>query len=221
MGARATSTCRAQSAEGGAQARVLLDNLPGYPDNVMRGRDGRLWVGLFGPRNPAADSLAERPFLRKVLLRLPRFLLPLGEPYGHVFAIDEEGRVTDDLQDPSGAYRHDGSDRNRGPALHPQLAGARAGLAAAIALRIKSSSPARRKVHDGGRDQLSRRLRRGDIDRHTPDRRRLDVDGGLRRAARTGPIDGPVHLHSHRDFVQTFGSGSPPSHAGPCRPLVL
>jgi sugar lactone lactonase YvrE len=88
----------------GAQARVLLDNLPGYPDNVMRGRDGRLWVGLFKPRNPAADSLAERPFLRKVLLRLPRFLLPLGEPYGHVFAIDEEGRVTDDLQDPSGAY---------------------------------------------------------------------------------------------------------------------
>jgi sugar lactone lactonase YvrE len=89
---------------GGPQARVLLDNLPGYPDNLMRGRDGRLWVGLFKPRNPAADSLAERPFLRKVLLRLPRFLLPLGEPYGHVFAIDEEGRVTADLQDPSGAF---------------------------------------------------------------------------------------------------------------------
>jgi sugar lactone lactonase YvrE len=89
---------------GGPQASVLLDNLPGYPDNVMRGRDGRFWVGLFKPRNPAADSLAQQPFLRKVLLRLPRFLLPLGEPYGHVFAIDEEGRVTADLQDPSGAY---------------------------------------------------------------------------------------------------------------------
>jgi len=89
---------------GSPQARVLLDNLPGYPDNLMRGRDGRIWVGLFRPRNPAADSLAERPFLRKMLLRLPRFLLPLGEPYGHVFAIDEDGRVTVDLQDPSGAY---------------------------------------------------------------------------------------------------------------------
>ena len=89
---------------GGPQARVLLDNLPGYPDNVVRGRDGRFWVGLFKPRNPAADSLAERPFMRKVLLRLPRFLLPLGKPYGHVFAIDEEGRVVTDLQDPSGAY---------------------------------------------------------------------------------------------------------------------
>jgi hypothetical protein len=38
------------------------------------------------------------------LLRLPRAWLPLGKSYGHVFAIDEEGRVTADLQDPSGAY---------------------------------------------------------------------------------------------------------------------
>jgi sugar lactone lactonase YvrE len=85
-------------------ARVLLDNLPGYPDNLMRGREGRIWVGLFRPRNPAADGLAQKPFLRKVLLRLPRAVLPLGQPYGHVFAIDEEGRVTEDLQDPTGAY---------------------------------------------------------------------------------------------------------------------
>lgn len=89
---------------GSPQAKVLLDNLPGYPDNLMRGKDGRIWVGLFKPRNPPADSLAEKPFLRKVLLRLPRALLPLGKSYGHVFAIDEDGRITEDLQDPSGAY---------------------------------------------------------------------------------------------------------------------
>lgn len=89
---------------GSPQAGVLLGNLPGYPDNLMRGRDGRIWVGLFRPRNPAADQLAQKPFLRKMLLRLPRFLLPLGKPYGHVFAFDEEGRVTEDLQDPLGAY---------------------------------------------------------------------------------------------------------------------
>jgi sugar lactone lactonase YvrE len=89
---------------GTPQATPLIDNLPGYPDNLMRGRDGRIWVGLFRPRNPAADSLAQRPFLRKVLLRLPRSMLPLGTPYGHVFAFDEQGRVTEDLQDPKGAY---------------------------------------------------------------------------------------------------------------------
>ena len=91
-------------ASGSPQATVLLDNLPGYPDNLMRGRDGRIWVGLFRPRNPAADSLAGWPFLRKVLVRLPRSWLPVGQPYGHVFAIDESGAVVEDLQDPAGAY---------------------------------------------------------------------------------------------------------------------
>jgi sugar lactone lactonase YvrE len=86
------------------QASVLIDNLPGYPDNLMRGLDGRIWVGLFRPRNPAADGLSQKPFLRKVLLRLPKSWLPMGDPYGHVFAFDESGKVTDDLQDPAGAY---------------------------------------------------------------------------------------------------------------------
>jgi sugar lactone lactonase YvrE len=85
-------------------ASVLLDNLPGYPDNLMRGREGRIWVGLFRPRNPAADGLSQKPAMRKVLLRLPSRLLPVGDPYGHVFAFTEDGRVVEDLQDPSGAY---------------------------------------------------------------------------------------------------------------------
>lgn len=93
-----------QVRSGSPQAKVLRDNLPGYPDNLMRGRDGRIWVGLFRPRNPAADSLAQRPFVRKILLRLPKSWLPLSAPYSHVFAIDEVGNVTEDLQDPSGAY---------------------------------------------------------------------------------------------------------------------
>jgi sugar lactone lactonase YvrE len=85
-------------------ARKLIENLPGYPDNLMRGRDGRIWVGLLSPRNPAADGLAQRPFVRKILLRLPRSLRPAGAKYGHVFAFDETGRVTEDWQDPDGAY---------------------------------------------------------------------------------------------------------------------
>ena len=89
---------------GSPQIQALLENLPGYPDNLMRGRDGRIWVGLFRPRNPAADGLAERPFVRTILLRMPRFLLPVGDPYGHVFAFDEAGHVVEDWQDPRGAY---------------------------------------------------------------------------------------------------------------------
>lgn len=86
------------------QARVLLDKLPGYPDNIMRGREGRLWTGLVKPRSALADKTASQPWLRSVVLRLPRRLWPVPPAYGHVFAFDEDGRVVADLQDPSGQY---------------------------------------------------------------------------------------------------------------------
>jgi sugar lactone lactonase YvrE len=86
------------------QARVLLDNLPGYPDNLMRGQDGRIWLGFTGPRSPKVDAMADKPFLREMTLRLPRTFWPLPKKYGHVFAFTEDGRVVADLQDPSGSY---------------------------------------------------------------------------------------------------------------------
>jgi sugar lactone lactonase YvrE len=89
---------------GTPQATVLLDNLPGYPDNLMRGMDNKIWLGFSGPRSADVDAMAGKPFLRKLTLRLPRMLWPLPKPYGHVIAFTEEGRVLADLQDPTGAY---------------------------------------------------------------------------------------------------------------------
>ncbi|SFU28420.1 Sugar lactone lactonase YvrE [Polaromonas sp. YR568] len=88
----------------GAGLEPLFDNLPGYPDNLMRGLDGKVWVGLVKPRNPTIDGLARKPFVRKVILRLPRALWPIPKAYGHVVAFTEDGKVVADLQDPSGAY---------------------------------------------------------------------------------------------------------------------
>lgn len=85
----------------GAGAQVLLDNLPGYPDNLTRGPDGRIWLGLAGPRN-GSDAVASYPLLRELALRLPRALLPRPASYGHVVAFTEDGAITEDLQDPSG-----------------------------------------------------------------------------------------------------------------------
>ncbi|MBS0587291.1 MAG: SMP-30/gluconolactonase/LRE family protein [Proteobacteria bacterium] len=86
------------------QAAVLLDNLPGYPDNLMRGLDGKIWLGFAKPRNPVIDAMSGKPFLRQVTLRLPPALWPVPKAYGHVIAFSEDGKVLDDLQDPSGAY---------------------------------------------------------------------------------------------------------------------
>ncbi len=89
-------------ASGGPQARVLIDNLPGFPDNVTRGADGRYWTGFTKPRSQAVDDLSGRPLLREMTLRLPRFLWPVPPVYPHVMAFDENGAVLADLQDPSG-----------------------------------------------------------------------------------------------------------------------
>lgn len=87
-----------------AQALVLLDNLPGYPDNLMRGQEGRIWMGFTKPRSPVVDGMADKPWLRSMTLRLPRALWPVPKPYGHVIAFTEGGSIVADLQDPSGAY---------------------------------------------------------------------------------------------------------------------
>jgi sugar lactone lactonase YvrE len=87
-----------------AQARVLLENLPGYPDNLMRGPQGRIWLGFTKPRSAVVDGMADKPWLRSLTLRLPRALWPVPRPYGHVIAFTEDGRIVADLQDPSGAY---------------------------------------------------------------------------------------------------------------------
>jgi sugar lactone lactonase YvrE len=88
----------------GPQARLLLDNLPGYPDNLMRGLDGKIWMGFTKPRSPVVDGMAEKPFLRQLTLRLPRALWPVPKAYGHVVAFTEDGKIVADLQDPSGTY---------------------------------------------------------------------------------------------------------------------
>ncbi|MEM1207139.1 MAG: SMP-30/gluconolactonase/LRE family protein [Acidobacteriota bacterium] len=81
---------------------VFIDRLPGYPDGVSSNRRGTFWVALFTVRNPQADRLAPRPFLKSHLAKLPKVLWPKPEPYGLVIALDEEGRVVRTLQDPGG-----------------------------------------------------------------------------------------------------------------------
>ncbi|MCR8923857.1 SMP-30/gluconolactonase/LRE family protein [Dasania sp. GY-MA-18] len=83
---------------------VLIANLPGFPDNIAAGLDGRFWLGLASPRNALLDKLADQPWLRSVVQRLPAFMRPQAVAYGHVLAISGEGEVLYNLQDPSGSY---------------------------------------------------------------------------------------------------------------------
>jgi sugar lactone lactonase YvrE len=82
---------------------LLIDNLPGFPDNINSG-ENRFWIGLIAPRDAKLDSLSGKPFLRKVVQRLPAFLRPSAVPSSHVLAIDGNGTVLRSLQDPAATY---------------------------------------------------------------------------------------------------------------------
>ncbi len=100
-----SNASEAQSAkQESASAKILLSNLPGYPDNLLRGRNGKIWLGFAKPRSSEIDFMASYPLLRKITLRLPQKLWPVPPNYGHVIAFDENGKILKDLQDPSGSY---------------------------------------------------------------------------------------------------------------------
>lgn len=86
------------------QTEVVIDNLPGFPDNLARSEKGGYWLGLASPRSKALDNLSEYPLLRKMVQRLPAFMRPQARFYGHVVRFSDTGQVLESLQDPSGAY---------------------------------------------------------------------------------------------------------------------
>lgn len=86
------------------ETEVILDNLPGFPDNVNNGLNGKFWIGLVAPRNATLDNLSGSPFVRKILQRLPAFFRPKARPSSHVIAIDGDGQVLMNLQDTTIKY---------------------------------------------------------------------------------------------------------------------
>lgn len=85
---------------------VVIDNLPGFPDNIAQGSNGVYWLGLVSPRSKPLDLLSGSPALRKVVQRLPAFMRPKAQHFGHIIAINDDGKVIFNLQDPLGMYGH-------------------------------------------------------------------------------------------------------------------
>lgn len=83
---------------------ILIDNLPGFPDNLKNGLNDRFWIGFAAPRNQLIDRLSGKPFVRKVIQRLPAFVRPEAEPFSHVIAINGDGQVLINLHDPSARF---------------------------------------------------------------------------------------------------------------------
>lgn len=86
---------------------IFIDNLPGFPDNISSNGRGKFWLALFTVRNDSMDRMHSSPWLKSLMAKLPRFTWPKPKPYGFVLALDEEGKITGSLQDPSGKHLYE------------------------------------------------------------------------------------------------------------------
>ena len=86
------------------RTEVLIDELPGNPDNINRASDGHYWLALVGIRTPTFDLAARKPaFRRRMVKQVPadEWLAP-GLNHGCVLKFDEKGRVLESFWDPTG-----------------------------------------------------------------------------------------------------------------------
>ncbi len=83
---------------------VVMDNLPGYPDNINLASDGNYWLALVGMRSPALDLAWRMPgFRTRMAKRLPvdEWLFP-NINSGCVVKFNERGEILKSFWDLKG-----------------------------------------------------------------------------------------------------------------------
>ncbi|MDE2606679.1 MAG: SMP-30/gluconolactonase/LRE family protein [Burkholderiales bacterium] len=86
------------------EVAMVIDNLPGYPDNINLASDGNYWLALVGMRAPAYDLAMRMPgFRRRMAKRVPvdEWLFP-NINTGCVLKFNEAGQVMETLWDLGG-----------------------------------------------------------------------------------------------------------------------
>jgi ribose transport system permease protein len=87
------------------KTEILIDEIPGHPDNINRASDGNYWLALVGIRAPSFDlSMRKAPFRRRMAKQVaPDAWLFPNLNYGCVVKFDETGIILESYWDPAGA----------------------------------------------------------------------------------------------------------------------
>ncbi len=83
-------------------SEILLDNLPGFPNNISRRRNGNFWIGFTTKRNDQLDQIHHKPGMKKFVYGLPQFMQPKAEKFGMVLEITQQGKIVQALFDTKG-----------------------------------------------------------------------------------------------------------------------
>lgn len=79
----------------------VIEDLPGYPDNINRASDGNYWVAIMGMRTPVLDTALRMPGFRRRMARrvaADEWLYP-NLNIGCVIKIDSQGNTLESLWD--------------------------------------------------------------------------------------------------------------------------
>jgi len=102
--------------ERAGQRDHLVQDLPGYPDNIARGSDGLVWVTIASPTDPVLERLQRGPlWVRRQVTRIPARLQPKPKRTVRVQAYADDGALvhdcsvdTDEYHMVTGVREHDG-----------------------------------------------------------------------------------------------------------------
>ncbi|MHA4809003.1 SMP-30/gluconolactonase/LRE family protein [Flavitalea flava] len=81
---------------------TIAENLPGFPNNIVRRKDGTFWLAFSTNRNDELDKIHPYPLLKKIVMGLPGFLKPQPAPFGLLLHIDEQGKILNSYYDTQG-----------------------------------------------------------------------------------------------------------------------
>ena len=87
-------------------SEIIINNLPGLPNNISLANNNYFWIALTTLRNPYLDLLHYNPSLKWLVSKIPFLIIPEGQSYGFVIQIDTYGSIVRSLQDPSGEWIH-------------------------------------------------------------------------------------------------------------------
>jgi sugar lactone lactonase YvrE len=88
-------------------SRVIVDNMPGLPDNMSRGLDDVFWIAMPSTRNRLLDALLPRPgLLRSLVWALPDAVQPDADRVLWVVGINGHGRVVHQVFQRDAGYHY-------------------------------------------------------------------------------------------------------------------
>jgi sugar lactone lactonase YvrE len=90
--------------ERAGETEAVLENLPGFPDNIDAAGDGTYWLAIPSRRDAFIDWLHRHPAIARQVGKLPPRALdavPIS-PYGLVLRVGADGTVLESLHDPGG-----------------------------------------------------------------------------------------------------------------------